>query len=182
MARDVLDKVLVRDMPSLYGIQDTQELWRFFLIMAFNTGQEVSLQDLSQESGVSKETVKRYLEFLEASFLIAVMHRIDENARHFKRVHRFKVYVTNPSLYAALFGTVSENPEKIGALVETAIFAQWFHSGLKFHYARWQGGEVDLVRLAPTQKPQWCVEVKWSDKILSSRKEQHALKTFMPSI
>ena len=178
VARDIWNKVLTRDIPSLYGIQDAHELWRFLFTMAFNTAREVSLQDLSQESGVSKETVKRYLELLEAAFLITVVHRIDDNARHFKRVRGFKVYLTSPSLYAALFGPVSEKSEQIEALVETAIFAQWFHSDLMFYYARWERGEVGLIHLDRRQRPEWFVEVKWSDKIHSSGLVPRALEIF----
>ena len=43
VGRDIVDKVLLRDLPSLYGIQDIQELNRLFQVLAYNTGQEVSL-------------------------------------------------------------------------------------------------------------------------------------------
>jgi hypothetical protein len=33
-----------------------------------------------------------------------------------------KVYLTNPSMRAALFGTIEEGDEAMGSLVETAIF------------------------------------------------------------
>ena len=33
------------------------------------------------------------------------------------------------------------------------------------HSTRWATGEVDMVSLDPsTQKPHWCVEVKWTDR------------------
>ena len=40
---DIVDKVLLRDLPGLYGIQDIQELNRLFTLLAYNTGNEVSL-------------------------------------------------------------------------------------------------------------------------------------------
>ena len=87
---DIIDKVLLRDLPSLYGIQDIQELNSLFMTLAWNTAQEVSLDGLSQRSGVSKPTLKRYMEYLEAAFLIKTVHRIDFNARRFKRVNFFQ--------------------------------------------------------------------------------------------
>lgn len=78
---DIIEKVLLRDLPSLYGIQDVQELNALFTTLAFNTAGELSLEGLSQDSGVSKPTLKRYLEYLEAAFLIKVVHRIDHGAR-----------------------------------------------------------------------------------------------------
>jgi predicted AAA+ superfamily ATPase len=92
---DIIDRVLLRDLPSLYGIQDIQELNYLFTTLAYNTANEVSLEHLSQTSGVAKNTIKRYIEYLEAAFLIKLVHRIDRNSRHFQRANFFKVYLTN---------------------------------------------------------------------------------------
>lgn len=163
---DIIDKVLLRDLPSLYGISDIQELNRLFTTLAYNTGNEVSLEGLSKSSGVAKNTIKRYLEYLEAAFLISRIERIDQNAKRFKRALYFKVYLTNPSMRAALFGHVDPNAPAMGALTETAIFSQWAHNNfIDLYYARWSSGEVDIVFLdKANQSVYWAVEVKWSDK------------------
>ena len=175
---DIIEKVLLRDLPSLYGIQDVQELNALFMTLAYNTAGEVSLEDLSRRSGVTKPTLKRYLEYLEAAFLIRLVHRIDHNARRFKRATHFKVYVTTPALRCALFGPVSEDDEEMGLVAETAVFAQWFHSDFDLHYARWRSGEVDIVRLDGRQKPDWCVDVKWSDRYGRRPGELNSLREF----
>ena len=138
----------------------------------------MSLEELSQSSGVTKPTLRRYLEYLEAAFLIRVVHRIDANARRFKRATHFKVYVTTPALRSALFGPVAEDDEEMGPMAETAVFAQWFHSDLDLHYARWKNGEVDIVHLDARQKPDWCVEVKWSDRHARRPGELSGLREF----
>lgn len=163
---DIIDKVLLRDLPSLYGISDIQELNRLFTTLAYNSGNEVSLEGLSKSSGVAKNTVKRYLEYLEAAFLIRRVERIDQNARRFKRAICFKVYLTNPSMRAALFGQLDADSEAMGAMTETAIFSQWQHSKVtELYYARWNSGEIDIVCLDRAhQSPSWIVEVKWSDR------------------
>jgi uncharacterized protein len=163
---DIIDKVLLRDLPSLYGINDVQELNKLFTTIAYNTGNEITLENLSKSSGVSKNTIKKYIEYLEAAFLIKVVNRVDFSSKKFKRATTFKVYLTNPSMRAALFGPVEESHEAMGALTETAIFSQCSHSEsiANLHYARWNSGEVDIVWLdMARQKPFWCVEVKWSD-------------------
>lgn len=167
VANDIVDKVLLRDLPSLYGIADTQELKRFFTVLAYNTGMEVTLEGLAQASGVAKNTLKKYLQYLEAAFLIHRLHRVDQNARRFKRATRFKVYLTNPCIRAALFGTVDAESKAMGALAETAYVSQIAPSILSasYYYARWQKGEVDFVDLdRATQKPRHAIEVKWSDR------------------
>jgi uncharacterized protein len=185
LGRDIIDKVLLRDLPSLYGIEDTQELNRLFATLAYNTGQEVSPGALAQQSGVNSKTISRYLEYLEAAFLIVRVHRIDDSAKKFQRVRNFKVYLTNPSMRAALFSPVDQEDRAMGALAETAIFSQWFHSDelSRIHYARWKSGrtegEVDLVKIDPaTMKPRWAYEIKWSDRYVDRPKELRGLVEF----
>jgi hypothetical protein len=169
---DIIDKVLLRDLPGLYGIEDTQELNSLFTTLAFNTAQEISLEQLAKTSGVAKATIRRYIEYLEAAFLIRTVHRVDKNARSFERAVRFKVYLTNPSIRSALFAPVAADDEAVGSLVETAIFAQWFHArDASLRYARWDRGEIDIVSLSPEQRAQWAVEVKWSDRAVRHPEE-----------
>ncbi|MCL5991833.1 MAG: ATP-binding protein, partial [Bacteroidetes bacterium] len=75
---DIIDKVLLRDLPSIYGIHDVQELNSLFTMLAYNTGNEISLKVLSMESGVEKHLLKKYLQYLESAFLIKIVNRVDE--------------------------------------------------------------------------------------------------------
>lgn len=175
---DIIDKVLMRDLPSLYGINDIQELNSLFTYIAYNSGNEMSLDEISQNSGVAKNTIKKYLKYLEAAFLIKVIHRIDFNAKKFKRANFFKVYLTNPSLRSALFSPLKANDEFMGNMVETAIFAQWQHFNSPLYYARWGTGEIDIVKLLSNQKPSWCVEIKWSNRFAKKPSELKNVKSF----
>ena len=185
LGRDIVDKVLLRDLPSLYGIQDIQELNRLFTTIAYHSGQEISLEGLASSSGVAKNTISRYLEYLEAAFLIVRVRRVDDSGRTFQRMRRFKAYLTNPSMRAALFSSLTEDDEAMGNMAETAIFSQWFHSDQlsNIHYARWKSGrqdrEVDLVRVdAATLRPAWAYEIKWSDRFVDSPSELKGLIEF----
>jgi hypothetical protein len=175
---DIIDKVLLRDLPSLYGIQDIPELNSLFTTLAFNTANEISLDELSKNSGVAKNTIKKYIEYLEAAFLVRVVHRVDQNARRFKRANFFKIYLTNPTIRTALFAPVGPEDEAMGAMVETAVFSQYFHSPLPLHYARWHNGEVDIVSLGPDQRASGAIEVKWSDQYFSHPEELKSLRRF----
>jgi len=180
---DIVEKVLMKDLPSLYGIHDIQELNSLFTMLAYNTGSEVSLDALSKNAGVAKNTIKRYMEYLESAFLIMLVHRIDRSAKRFKRVNYFKVYLTNPCIRSALFAPLGPDDEAAGSLVETGVFAQWFHSAHRqLYYARWDSGagEVDLVQLSQENlKPQWAVEVKWSDAHVTDMAKLKSLGKFL---
>ena len=54
---DIIDKVLLRDLPSLYGITDVQELNSLFTMIAYHSGSQFSYEGLSKDSGVKKETL-----------------------------------------------------------------------------------------------------------------------------
>ncbi|MCP9754799.1 ATP-binding protein [Lacihabitans sp. CCS-44] len=181
---DIVDKVLLRDLPSLYGIKDVQELNRFFTYIAYNTGNEFSYETMSRESGIQKDTLKKYLEYLEAAFLIKVLNKVDVNAKRLKRVTSFKVYLTNPSLRTALFSPISETDSEMGNMVETAVLSQWMHrEKLDLTYARWKEGrsegEVDLVLVDDKKyKPVWGVEIKWSNRYFDKPNELKSLIQF----
>lgn len=178
---DIIDKVLLRDLPSLYGIQDVQELNSLFTTIAFNSGNEFSYDNLSVSSGVSKNTIKKYISYLEAAFLIRVVKRIDLSGKKFKRANYFKIYLTNPSLRSALFSPINSNSNVMGNMVETAIFSQWFHRYWHTpYYARWKSGEVDIVGLTSDElKPAWAVEIKWSNRFFNNPSELKSLSSFL---
>lgn len=181
---DIVDKVLLRDLPSLYGIKDVQELNRFFTYIAYNTGNEFSYETMAKESGIQKDTLKKYLQYLEAAFLIKVLNRVDINAKRLKRVTSFKVYLTNVSLRTALFSPIIETDSEMGNLVETAVLSQWMHrEKLDLTYARWKDGrsegEVDMVLLDDKKfKPVWGVEIKWSNRYFEKPQELKSLIQF----
>jgi len=184
---DIVDKVLLRDLPSLYGIKDVQELNRFFSYIAYNTGNEFLYETMSRESGIQKEVLKKYLEYLEAAFLIKVLNKVDVNAKRLKRITSFKVYLTNPSLRTALFSPIIETDSEMGNMVETAILSQWMHrENLDLTYARWKEGrgegEVDLVLIDNKKfKPVWGVEIKWSNRYFDKPQELKSLISFCQS-
>lgn len=180
MRADIIDKVLLRDLPGLYGIQDVQELNSLFTTIAWNSGQECSIDELSKGSGVKKTTLRQYLSYLEAAFLVHIVKRVDQKAGRFQRENFFKIYLTNPSLRSALFAPLTAEADGMGAIVETAIFSQWMQR-ISFipYYARWKNGEVDLVNISrKTNRPDWAVEIKWSNRFFEAPNELKSLTTF----
>ena len=168
---DIIDKVLLRDLPSLYGITDVQELNSLFTMIAYHSGAQFSYEGLSKDSGVKKDTLRKYIQYLEAAFLVKKIRRADDTAKEYRREMLFKLYLTNPSLRCALFQPIDENDEVIGNMVETAVYAE----------GNRKKGEVDIVGINDArQKPEWAVEVKWSNKPFTNpTSELKSLETFM---
>ena len=181
---DIVDKVLLRDLPSLYGISNVQELNSLFTMIAYHSGMEFSYEGLSKESGVKKETIRKYIQYLEAAFLIKVVTRTDDTAKRFQRQTTFKIYLTNPSLRCALFEPIKMIDGNIGEMIETAIYSQWIPRREHIAYANWKigrtQGEVDLVGINDAlQRPCWAVEIKWSDRFFDRPYELTSLQYYM---
>ena len=181
---DIVDKVLLRDLPSLYGISDVQELNSLFTMIAYHSGMEFSYEGLSKESGMKKETIRKYIQYLEAAFLIKVVTRTDDTAKRFQRQTTFKIYLTNPSLRCALFEPIKMIDGNIGEMIETAIYSQWIPRREHIAYANWKigrtQGEVDLVGINDAlQRPCWAVEIKWSDRFFDRPYELTSLQYYM---
>lgn len=169
--RDIVDKVLLRDLPSMYHIEDVRELQSFFSYLSFHSGMIQSWETLSQGSGLRKQQIAAFVRYLEEAFLIIKHDRIDITAASLQRATQFKLYLTNPSLRASMFQPIMRDDDPyLGYAVETAISSQF---GIDEHrnawrYANWKigktQGEVDFVRIHPgTQRPDAALEIKWSD-------------------
>lgn len=176
--KDITDKVIMKDLPGLFGIENTLELQQFFNVLAYRTGEILDYKRVSQETNTDNKTIKKYIKYLEAAFLIKVLRRVDVTAKRFKNITQFKVYLTNPSLYTGLFGRISDDDIRFPHLVETAVYAQYLHREHEFlRYANWkkgkEEGEVDIIQVSPNfMNVYWAVEVKWSDNP-NARKLKH---------
>lgn len=169
--RDIVDKILLRDLPSLYNIHDVRELQSFFSYLAFHSGMVQSFEALSKGSGIPKYSINQYLQYLEESYLVSRLDRVDITALGLKRATQFKLYLTNASLRAAMFQPIEPEQEPFfGHMVETTVSAQFGigEDRSQLRYARWKTGqtdhEIDFIRINPgTQLPVGALEVKWSD-------------------
>ena len=179
---DIVDRVLLRDLPSLYGIQDVQELNTLFTDLGVQhsrrgfTGSAVSAvrRDQADAQYATWSTWKRRSS--SRSSIASITMPAVSSAPPVSRC-----MPTTPSLRCALFGPVAEDDGEMGPIAETAVFAQWFHSDShrQLHYASWRNGEVDIVCLdRRRQKPTWCVEVKWSDRYVRRPGEPSSLMDF----
>ena len=182
MRDGVADRVLHKDLASLNGVNDPQELNRLFGLLAFNTAREMSMDDLAKGTGIAKNTLRKYLDYLEQAFLIRRINRVDRDGQRFQRQVFFKVYLTSPCLYAALFAPVPPSDQFFQRLAETALVSQWLGSEsiANLYYASWRGGAVDLLTLDPeTGQPDHVYDLDWQNTYVRTDKRPDQLVTFV---
>lgn len=90
------DRVLHKDLCSVQGINDPGDLNKLFCLIAYNTAREFSVDDLAKATGIAKNTVRKYLDFLEQAFLIWRIPRVNRMGKRFERAVAFKIYLTTP--------------------------------------------------------------------------------------
>ncbi len=176
------DAVLHQDLASLSGISDTRELSRLLALLALNTAREVTIEDLTKAIGVAKNTLRKYLDHLEQAFLIRRLPRVDKTAKRFQRAVAFKVYLTQPSLYAAMFGPVAPDDDVFPRLAETALVTQWMGAGAMENqaYASWKGGSIDLLSMQEgANSPEHVFEIDWADSYAGGGKGPKTLADFV---
>ncbi|MEQ8228873.1 MAG: hypothetical protein RIA64_12375 [Rhodospirillales bacterium] len=182
LVRDaLLHDILHRDLAAFAGLIEPRELGRLFAVLARNTGAEAAIEDLAKATGVAKNTLRKYLDFLEGAFLIRRVPRLNRDGQPFQRQVLFKVYLTSPTLYTALFGPVAPDAPEHARLVETAVAAQAFASGLadRLAYASWKGGMVDLILLDEVGgRPQDIFQMDWSGDVAASSKGPETMVNF----
>jgi predicted AAA+ superfamily ATPase len=159
-----------RDLSSIFGTSLSQNLIQnFWTMLAGNNGNLWSAEGYARSLGVSGPTVNRYLDFMEAAFLvnrlmpwsINVKKRIVKSPKVYLRDTGILHYLTHVQKYDDLFGNIV-----VGASWENYVIEQirqLLPMQLKpFFYRTHHGAECDLILVKGTQ-PIACIEIKLSN-------------------
>lgn len=153
MREDVVDKVLKRDLPSLYNIRNATELERIFLYLCNVSSEIVSIDAIAKElSGVSRPTVENYIQYLESANLIYQSWPVDMAGKRVLKA-KPKIYIADATIRNAVLmdDSLLTDPVEMGKIVETAVYkhvaAFYYQKATSVGYFR--GGkknkEIDIV-------------------------------------
>lgn len=153
MREDVVDKVLKRDLPSLYKIRNATELERIFLYLCNVSSEIVSIDAIAKElNGVSRPTVENYIQYLESANLIYQSWPVDMAGKQVLK-SKPKIYIADAAIRNAVLmdDSLLTDPVEMGKIVETAVYkhvaAFYYRKATSVGYFR--GGkknkEIDIV-------------------------------------
>jgi len=77
----IRDSYLLKDILELESIKNPSKLSDLLKLLAFQIGHEVSLNELSNSLGIAKQSVERYLDLLEKTFIIKKVGGFSRNLR-----------------------------------------------------------------------------------------------------
>jgi predicted AAA+ superfamily ATPase len=78
---ELRDAYLYKDILELENLRNSRKLLDLLTLLAFQIGQEVSLTEIGASLGLSKQTVERYLDLLEKTFVIRNVRGFSRNLR-----------------------------------------------------------------------------------------------------
>ncbi|MCA1752589.1 MAG: ATP-binding protein [Cryomorphaceae bacterium] len=169
-----------RDLPML-GLPALPNLsLRLIHMLSHIQGSTLNYSNLSRSLEITDKTVKRYLDFLEESFLITQLQAYSTNSRK-RLVKAPKVYIRDSGLLHYLQGidkqdALSTHPI-VGASWEGFVIEQIKAELPKnyhlFYFRTHQGHEVDLV-ITRAYDPVAAIEIKYGDKVLPSKSNETA--------
>lgn len=79
--KEIVNSYLLKDILVYEGIKQSNKIMDLLKLIAFQVGQEVSLQELARQLGISKNTVESYLDLLSKVFVIYKVPGFSRNLR-----------------------------------------------------------------------------------------------------
>ena len=179
---DYISTFLERDIPQ-FGIQvPAATLRRFWIMLSHYHGNLINYSDLGRSLQVADTTIRHYIDILESTFMIRVLHPWFTNTSK-RLVKRPKIYLNDSGLFHTLQSieshTFLESHPKLGASWEGFALNQLIHlSGLPdnrfYFWATQSGAEVDLFWQQNGKN--YGAEFKYGDAPRSTRSMTTAMK------
>jgi hypothetical protein len=144
-----------RDVRRLINVREESTFRTFIKVAAARTSQELNLNDIAKDTGISPNTAKQWLSVLRTSGLIFLLQPFSRNVTK-RLVKTPKMYFLDTGLAAHLAGwTTAESLEtgvSSGAFFETFVIGEimksYWHNGESpevYYYRDSDGKEIDLL-------------------------------------
>lgn len=168
--QELTDNYLYKDLFALQNIRHPEKLHKLLRLLAFQIGSEVSLSELGTQLEMTKETVARYLDFFEKTFIIVRLSAFSRNLR--KEISKnHKYYFLDLGIRNSIIdnfqslsqrndvGQLWENFLLIERLKRNTYQEQWIRP---YFWRTYTGSEIDYVE---EKDNNLCgYEMKWKAK------------------
>jgi predicted AAA+ superfamily ATPase len=190
LREDVVDKVIKRDVLTLFNVRNPLSMEKLFLYLCLNSSEIFSTQTAAKAlENISAKTIEDYISFLEMSNLIYRSDPIGVGSKAALK-GKPKIYIADAAIRNAvlMIDDILSHDQEMGVMVETAVYKHiitFFHNVSSAHVgyyrkARENQKEVDVVISLPKEKI--LCEVKYrndaaipaTDAIVALTKEEGA--------
>lgn len=149
-----LQYTVTGDLASAFNADKPDKVLQILSLVAESTGAKINIQNMADTAGIDRDTVERYLKYLDEFFLISRCPRFKTS--EYQTGGREKLYLQDVGIYNTIAGTLAEetldDSEAMGPILETAVIDHCRR--LQFNFSGYQNadiaywskyGEVDCV-------------------------------------
>lgn len=167
LREDVVERVLKRDMTTLFGIRNVGDLEKLFIYICLHSGDIFGVQTCATALGVSATTINNHLEALDQANLIYRLSPAETGGKKVLKA-RYKIYLVDAALRNAVLLRGEEilaNPDEMGTIVETTIlrhlYAYYYQDTPRILY--WRDAKTDREVDVIVKSPNYTIpfEVKY---------------------
>lgn len=145
LLRGLYETMVLKDIARAFQIEDAGSLERFITYMSHSIGNVLEYNSICRDLGLSFQSVKKYLDALEKSYMISRVAPFYRNRRS-EITKRPKLYFIDTGLRNTIAREFSPTAETKGALFENYVMTELLKAGKTVKYWRSKGGaEVDFV-------------------------------------
>ena len=170
LLKQLSDSYLYKDILAFGGIRKPELLEKLVRALAFQIGDEVSYNELSQLIGIDKNTVQNYIQLLEQAYVIFRLPSFSRNLRNEIKTNQ-KIYFYDTGIRNAVIGNFNllDDRQDKGQLWENFLIAErikqihYNHPLAKAYFWRTTSQqEIDYIEEEAGEIK--AVEFKWSAK------------------
>jgi len=153
--KSIASDYTMKDILAFEGIRKSSTIEKLLKVLAYQMSNEISFREISENFGMSVQTIQNYIEILEKAFIVFLLEPYGGNPRVALR-RKKKIYFYDTGLRNALinnFDSLDIRPDK-GALFENYIISEFYKKNLNhgdgknlFFYRSYQGEEIDLLTM-----------------------------------
>ncbi|EKE14968.1 MAG: hypothetical protein ACD_12C00217G0001 [uncultured bacterium] len=168
--QEIVTSYLFNDILDFDRVKASRALVDLTKLLAFQIGNEVSLNELSRNLGIDVKTVGRYLDLLEKAFIIVSVGGLRRNLRR-EVTSKRKYYFLDNGVRNGLISQFNtfDKRDDVGQLWENFIFMERLkkrhykniHGNIYF-WRTHEGQEIDMVE--ERDGNYFGFECKWSEK------------------
>ena len=164
---ELVSSYLLKDVLELEGIRHSGKIMDLLRLVAYQVGSEVSLNELSRQSGMDIKTVDKYLDLLEQVFVIFRLRGFSLNLRK-EVVKSPKFYFYDNGIRNAVISNLNplELRNDVGALWENYMLSERLkyqhYTGMlvnNFFWRTYDQQEIDWVE--EREGELFAYEMKW---------------------
>lgn len=164
----VMEKVIFTDIPKIFKIDDSSILKTILDIIIDSPGLIIEINNLSRELGLARQTLSKYLYYLEVAQLVKKLYNYSKNKSTSEKKLK-KYYITFPCTSLSF----KDDEIYVSKIIENLIVIS---TNADYFWRTPQKDEVDII-IEENNKP-FPIEVKYTSKI-NEQSDLFGLKKFM---